>query len=211
MTQIGEHAQARAAYNPRTYADLAAEQVAAIDQFHRARQTADAAAADASVSREKRLDFGRQRDAMRREHEAIISRCDEELRLSGHVLAEWAVKRVVLAHRSDWFLDKIASLLAEQDIRVVARLDNGADAVGVVIAEQPDVLLVEDSLAMVAGEQVIREVQKFSPHTAVVAQVAHSGRVGVLLDAGAKAVFTRQIPPANVAQALLELLPPDPV
>lgn len=121
-----------------------------------------------------------------------------------------AVRRVVIAHRSDWFVDRIASVLAEQGIHVVARLDNGADAVGTVIAEQPDVLLVEDSLAMVAGEQVIRAVQNFSPDTAVVAQAAYSDRVGALLEAGAAAVFTRQIPPADVVRSLVQLLSVDP-
>lgn len=210
MTQIDEHVPTRAAYRPRTYAELAAQQVAAIDQFHQARHAADAAVADGSLSREEQLDWGRQCEVRRREHTAIISRCDHELRLSGQVLADRAVRRVVLAHRSDWFLDKIASILAEQDVHVVARLDNGADAVGTVVAEQPDVLLVEDRLAMVAGEEVIREVGRFAPDTAVVAQVAYSDRVGVLLGAGAAAVFTRQIAPGQVAQALLELLSLDP-
>lgn len=40
----------------------------------------------------------------------------------------------------------------------------------------------------------------------VAAHADYNDRVGVLLDAGARAVFTRQIPPADVAAALLELV-----
>lgn len=206
MKQIDEYVRTRATCRARTWPELAAQQVAAIDLFHQARQAADAALAYASLSREEQLDAVRQRDVRRREHAAIISRCDEGLRIADRAIADRAARRVVLAHRSAWFIDKTAAILARQDTDVIARLDNGADAVGTVIAEQPDVLLVEDSLALVGGEQVIREVQSFAPDTAVVAQVAHPARVGALLDSGARAVFTRQIPPAGVAQALLELL-----
>ncbi|MBW3611859.1 MAG: hypothetical protein KY438_10085, partial [Actinobacteria bacterium] len=68
-------------------------------------------------------------------------------------------------------------------VRVVARLDNGADALGVVVAEQPDLVLVEESLAMLPGQEVVREIRQFSPHTLVVAQVAYGDRAGQMLDA----------------------------
>jgi hypothetical protein len=40
----------------------------------------------------------------------------------------------------------------------------------------------------------------------VTAQAAYGDRVGQLLDAGASAVFTRRIPPADVARSLLRLV-----
>jgi DNA-binding NarL/FixJ family response regulator len=111
---------------------------------------------------------------------------------------------VVLAHRSQWFLAKVTSALEAAGLTVVARLSNGADAVGVAVAEQPDLLPVEDNLCIVTGEEVVREVRRFSPHTAVAAQVPYGDSVGRLLDAGAVSVFTRQVPPADVAHALLQ-------
>ncbi len=60
---------------------------------------------------------------------------------------------------------------------MVASSGNGADAVGTVVAEQPDLLLVEDLLAMVPGELVVREAARFSPSTVVRAQASHAGRV----------------------------------
>ena len=89
---------------------------------------------------------------------------------------------------------------------MVARLDNGADAVGLSVAEQPDLLLVEDALAMVPGEQVVRDVRRFCPHTVVAAQASHSGRIGPLLEAGATTVFSRQVSGPDVARAMLRLL-----
>lgn len=206
MTQLNEHPQVRPTYRPRTAVELAAQQLAAIEQFHQARRAADEAVAAASLTREERLTRDRHQDVVRREHEAIIARCDQHLRGSVDLLLQSGARRVVLAHRHEWFIDKVASLLAAQGVHDVTRLENGADAVGAAIAEQPDLLLVEDSLAMVSGEQVVREVRLFSPETLVVAQVAYSDRVGALLDAGAAAVFTRQIPPADVVQGVLRLM-----
>ena len=208
MTRIDEQADMRPSYRARTPVELAAQQLAAIDRFHVARHVEDAAAVAASLSREERLTRDRQREVVRRAHEAIVARCEHQLRHSGHVMSLRAGRRVVLAHRSEWFVAKVGALLAEHGVCVVASLENGADAVGTVVAEQPDLLLVEDSLAMVAGEQVIRDARLFSPETVSVAQVAYSDRVGALLEAGATAVFTRQIPPADVADALVELLRP---
>lgn len=91
-------------------------------------------------------------------------------------------------------------------MHVVAGTDNGADAVGLTVAEQPDLVLVEDTLSMLTGVEVIREVRRFSAETVVVAQAAHGDRVGQLLDAGASAVFTRRTPPADVALSLLWLI-----
>jgi CheY-like chemotaxis protein len=135
----------------------------------------------------------------------LIARAHEQLRLSGDLLHGTCERRIILAHRNEWFLDRLSRLLEASGWQVVARMDNGADAVGAAVAEQPELLLVEDTLAMVPGEQVVREVRQYCPQTVVAAQVAYSDRVGALLDAGASEVFTRKVPPADVAVRLLEL------
>lgn len=205
MTQVYERPQRRASFQARTSLEVAVQQLTGIDRFNRVRQVEEAAVAG-SLSREQRLTRDRQRDVVRRKHDAIVARCDDQLRLSAESLSREVRRRVVVAHRSEWFVDKIAVALAEQGVEVVVRLDNGADAVGAVIAEQPDLLLVEDSLAMVPGEQVVREVRLFSPSTVIMAHVAYADRLEALLEAGASAVFTRQIPPLDVAQAVVRLL-----
>lgn len=189
----------------RSELQLAAQQADAIAAFTRAHRTAQQAREAAARSREMKLDNARAMEVLRRQHAALIARAHEHLRLTGTVLRSTCARRVVLAHRNEWFRGKLSRALQDGGLHVVAVLDNGADAVGVTVAEQPDLLLVEDTLAMVPGEAVVREVLRFCPDTVVAAQVAYSDGVGALKDAGAHEVFTRQVPAAEVAERLLVL------
>ena len=193
-------------WRPRSELDLAAQQVRAIERFNRARHLREEAAAAAARSREMRMDAARSLEVLRRQHDALVSRAHEQLAASGLLLRAVAQRRAVLAHRDDWFFRKLAQALEDHGVHVVAGTDNGADAVGLIVAEQPDLVLIEDTLSMVAGVEVIREVRRFSPKTVVTAQAAYGDRVGQLLDAGATTVFTRQIPPHDVALSLLRLV-----
>ena len=149
------------------------------------------------------MDAARRLEVLRREHDALVARAHEQLRSSGSLLHGSAERRVVIAHRSEWFVSKVAAVLEDHGLAVVARLDNGADVVGLAVAEQPDLVLVEDTLAMVPGEQVVREVREFCPGTILAAQVPYADRIGPLLEAGAATVFTRSVPPKDVAAGLL--------
>jgi CheY-like chemotaxis protein len=193
-------------WRPRRELDLVAQQVRAIERFNRACHMREEAAAAAARSREMRMDAARSLEVLRREHEALVSRAHEQLQASGHLLRTVATRRVVLAHRNDWFFRQVTQALEDSGVHVLAGTDNGADAVGLVVAEQPDLVLVEDTLSMLPGVEVVREIRRFSPETVVTAQAAYGDRVGQLLDAGASAVFTRRIPPADVARSLLRLV-----
>lgn len=190
----------------RSQLDLAAQQLRAIETFNHARQMAEQAAAAAGRSREMRMDAARSLEVVRRQHAALVARVDEQLRASGSVLRGAMSHRVVLAHRNAWFVDKVSRALHEHGLEIVASVENGADAVGAALAEQPDLLFVEDRIAMIPGEEVLREMRRYCPDTVLAAQVDGSHRVGVLLEAGANAVFTRQLPPTDVAGRLQELL-----
>ena len=193
-------------WRPRSELELASQQVRAIERFNRARHMREEAAAAAARSREMRMDAARSLEVLRHEHEAVVSRAHQQLQASGHLLRAIAQRRAVLAHRDDWFFQRVAGALEDHDVHVVAGTDNGADAVGLIVAEQPDLVLIEDTLSMVTGVEVIREVRRFSPETVVTAQAAYGDRVGQLLDAGATTVFTRRIPPQDVALSLLKLV-----
>lgn len=185
---------------------LAQRQLAAIEAFHRARRAAAEATALAERSREMRMDAARRLEVQRREHEALIARAHEQLRLSGEVLLRPSVVRAVVAHRQPWFTDKVVGCLQQAGVEVVARTDNGADAVGIVVVEQPDLLLVEETLLMVPGEEVVRETRRYCADAVISAQVPSGDRVGRMLDAGASTVSTRQVPPAEVVEQALALL-----
>ena len=186
--------------------DLARQQLAAIEQWHAARRTAQAAAERTAASREARMDLARRMDVIRTEHRAIVARTDAHLRSSVELLRGTAPRRAIVVHRNSWFTEKVCSDLVARQIVVVATLTNGAEAVGAVVAEQPDLLLVEDSLPMLSGEDVLREVRRFAARTRVGVQVAYDDRVAAVLEAGADTVYTRRVPPTDVAQGLAELL-----
>ena len=181
------------------------QQLAAIERFNQSLVAARAAAAAAS-SRELRMDAARRMDVLRRQQQAVIARSHEQLRACGALLRTTAERRAVLAHRNAWYLDRVSAVLTARGVHVVARVDNGADAIGTALCEQPDVVLVEDSLAMVPGEQVVRQLRALCPSAQVVAQCAYGDRAGPLLDAGAAAAYARAVPPADVAEAMSRLV-----
>jgi DNA-binding NarL/FixJ family response regulator len=100
----------------------------------------------------------------------------------------------------------VAEELAELGIKVVAQLDNGADGVGALVAEQPDLLLVEDALPQVTGMQMLAATRRYAPHTRTAMQVPYDDGLAPALDAGAAAVFTRRTPPADIALQLARLV-----
>lgn len=193
----------------RTEAELTRMQLEAIESWHRARRKAEDAAQVRTASREARMDVTRRMDVLREQHRAIVARAEQHLERSVHLLAARVPHRAVIVHRNEWFVAKLAEELRCQGVEVVGTLENGAEGIGIVVAEQPDLLVVEDTLPMVPGEEVVREARRFAPSTLVVAQVAYEDRIQPLLDAGARAAYTRRVPPGDVARELMVLLRED--
>lgn len=188
----------------RSTAELVIAQVRAIDAWNRDGRATTAALSSCS-SRELRLDAARLSDVRRRQQQALVGWTERQLQDSGTPMPAVAAPRAVIVHRNDWFTSKLATALADGGVRVVATLDNGADAVGITVAEQPDLLLVEDRLPMMTGEQVVRQALTYAPGIVVAAQVGYESEIPALLEAGARSVFPRQVPPADVADALVGL------
>jgi hypothetical protein len=186
--------------------DLVQRRLVAIEAFTQDRLKAQRALEVTARTRETRMDVARRLDVLRREQEMLVARAHQQLRETGDLLRAPSGRRAVIAHRNAWFAGKLAELLAQADVQLLERVDNGADAVGLAVAEQPDLLFVEDNLLMVTGEEVIQEARRFCPGTRIGARVEYGERVGVLLDAGADTVATRQVPPLRVAQELLALV-----
>jgi ActR/RegA family two-component response regulator len=189
--------------------ELAALQLRAIDTWNRARRMAEEAAAAGAKSREMRMDLDRRVEVLRAQHHAIVARTEQSLERSVHVMRRTAPRRAVVAHRNEWFVNKLCGDLTRRGIEVVGRFDNGAEAVGVAVAEQPDLVVVEDRLAMVSGEDVVREVRQYVPTSLIAAQVAYEDRIAVMLEAGADTAYARRVPPADVSLDLVRLLTED--
>jgi hypothetical protein len=190
-----------------TELDLAIEQLAAMARFHERRQAAEAAAASLTGSREQRMDAARRLSVLQRQHNALIEWSQRQFRGAGDRSVLLPTEhRALLGHRNSWFADKLTAALGEHRVQVLTCCENGADLIGTAVAEQPDVVLVEDGLQMMATEAVVHALRALCPRTLIAAQVDYSDRIPALIQAGANHVFVRQTPPTDVAAALAELL-----
>lgn len=191
---------------PRTQVELMELQLRAIDAWNAAERAVAAVAETATMTREMRLDLSRRRDARRREHEALLARAEQQLGASGELIAAAVGPRAVLAHRNAWLRDKVAAGLAAHGVALVGVFEDGAEAAGTIVVEQPDLVFVEDRLPTMSGLQVVQRVRTFAPHAVVGAQVLDGAAVPAMVDAGAQAVFTRRVPPADIAEQLVACL-----
>jgi CheY-like chemotaxis protein len=206
MTTLSTPALSRAGHPQvvavRSDVELAVAQLHAIDAWHAERHRRESELQDRSHTREGRLDAARAVEALRRAHSALVDHVAAQSQADEAPLSSAATRRLVVVHRNAWFAEKVRRLVAEQGVQVVAEVDNGADGLGILVAEQPDLLLLEDALPMVTGEEIAREAARFAAPTAVVVQVTDEARIGPLMDAGAVAVFHRRVPPVDVANEL---------
>jgi CheY-like chemotaxis protein len=186
--------------------DLMTSQLAAIDAWHRARRASEAAAASAALTREMRLDASRRAEARRREEQALLARAEVELRRSGEGSGGRVQVRAVLAHRNAWLRNTVARRLEQLGVAVVGVFEDGADVAGTVVVEQPDLVLVEDRLPTLSGLEVVQRVRTFSPGSVIGVQVLDGDAVQPVVEAGAQAVFTRRIPPVEIAEQLVACL-----
>lgn len=187
----------------RPHLELLTAQLQALDAWHRA---GSSAAESTALTREMRLDLNRRMEARRREQQALLVRASAQLEVSGNVLSGRARTRAVLAHRNVWLRDAVAARLTACGVQIVGAFEDGADTSGTVVVEQPELVLVEDRLPTLSGLEVVRRVREFSPDAVVGAQVLDAAGVAAFVDAGAHAVFTRRVPPAEMADSLLQCL-----
>jgi hypothetical protein len=185
--------------------DLAARQLRAIAAFHHARAIAAWAAAAGQRSRAAREQDARQLEVLRRKHEAVIGRAHEQLRSSGVRQPGRALpRRVVVA---DPGADEgLVGGLERHGMRVVARVSNGADAVGIALVEQPDAVVVREPLDMVAAEDVVRDVRRYSPRTGIVALAGTRERARACTEAGATVVLDGDVPTSDLVGHLLHVV-----
>ena len=140
-------------------------------------------------SREARGSATRDLHVWRRAHQALLDRTADELdRDPAPMLTP--PRTAVLAHSQRGYADMIRGCLDALGIPVLFSSVNGPDALGVVIAEQPSVLFVSDSLEMMTGPDLLREAARFSPQTVLAACTVPS-RQEATFSAGAHAVFMR--------------------
>ena len=193
-------------WTPRSELELLEDQLNGLSAWHDFMRLREDLEQLGRVSRETRLDAQRRLQALRRAHTALLARTDDSDRESGRLRR--GAPRAVLVHRQEWLRGRVGAALQERGVEVVAQLADGADGLGVVVAEQPDVALVEDALPSVSGAELIRQARRMAPRTLLAAQVAHSGEAGRMLEVGATAAVARLMPPGDVAEEIHRLLFP---
>ncbi|MDP9376967.1 MAG: hypothetical protein M3P40_05255 [Actinomycetota bacterium] len=139
----------------RTDIDLAEAQLRGIERFNRSRHMREVAAGAVTGSREAHMDAARELAILRREHDALVARAQRQLEDSGSHCLGTPQRTVVIAHRNEWFVGKVADAVRNGGHTVLPHIANGADAVGFVTAEQPDLVLVEDRLEMMSGVEAV--------------------------------------------------------
>ena len=189
-------------WRPRSDADLLAAQLRGLDAWHRAHRLPPSAG---GLSREARLDEARLRDVREREATALHERAAAALR-DGFAFGAGAVPRAVVAHRNAWLREKVRTALQHLDVETVACTDDGAEASAAIVLEQPDLVFVEDHLPTVSGVELIARTRQWAPDAFTGAHALGQEGMSPLLDAGARATFSRRIPPADIARELVACL-----
>lgn len=181
-------------------------QLEAIDAWNHMRQFRESALRSGPVSRQDRLDAAPRIDMLAHAHATVLARASSDLAKQPMPLPSVIPRRAVVAHRHRWFVDKLSQCLEAGGVDVIGASENGAEALGVVVAEQPDLLVVGDALVMLTAVELLGDVALFAPATLRAVQVSNSDGVGLMLDAGAQSVFTQQVPAQETAEHLLALL-----
>ena len=168
-----------------TPAELVEAQLTGIERWNQARRTRLDAANGAGPLRDQRTLTSRRTEALRRQTEAMRRRTELSLQASENLLSRTRTV-VVVAHRQEWtrraLLGAFRSRRPEADVVEVV---DGAEAVGVVVAEQPDLLVLSALLPLMNATEVLPEVRAYSPRTLVVAQAGSLTELEQLQETGA--------------------------
>ncbi len=158
------------------------------------------------VPRQMRLDLAGELAARRATHAAVLARAELQLRQTGDLMWADSSCRAVLAHRDVWWRERVADCLSALGVQVIAKAGDGVDAVGALVVEQPDLIVVQDLLPLLPGLQVVRQARRYAPSSLIAAHLLDSRQAQSFLSAGADVAFSRPDRPGEVAEQLVALL-----
>ncbi len=121
-------------------------------------------------------------------------------------LLDTALPRVVVVHRYAWTREVLrSSWESGRRAIVVAEARDGAEGLAVAVAEQPDIVFLQQRLPYLDGISVAQQLCRLVPHAVVGVQTESLGDVVAALEAGAQWAGTGPVPAATVAAELLRL------
>lgn len=160
--------------SPSTAVDLLSRQLEGVAAWHaRARVARAALAASPGLSREEQLSRHRRGDVLGRQHETIVACTQRALAIADGPLSVFPALRAVIGHRHEWFRTALAQCLEASGVQIVSQSDNGAEIIGMTVAEQPDLLVLDSNPLMVPTEEVCMEVRLLAPQTFIAVQLQH--------------------------------------
>ena len=184
-------------------------QLTSIEMWHNAQRAREDARRVRGPLRDQRVEVARREQAMSRQVEALRRRTEQSLTASRQVITAGA-PRVLVAQRQSWTGAALCSaLLALRGDAYVVQAVDGAEAVGIAIADQPDLLVLDDRLPLMNADEVIPAVRQFSARTLVAVAASTRQEVTAALDAGAGYAFVRTSA-AHTARTVLGLLHGEP-
>ena len=112
--------------------------------------------------------------------------------------------RIVLAEDQRLLLDALAALLElEHDIVVVARAQNGKQALEAVLEHQPDVFITDIEMPEMTGLDVVRQMQgRCVARTLIVTTFARAGYLRRALEVGAAGYVLKTKPAHELADVV---------
>jgi two-component system response regulator DesR len=113
--------------------------------------------------------------------------------------------QVVIAEDQSMILGALAALLEiERDIQVVARANNGREALDLVEKQRPDILLTDIEMPELSGLEVAGEIarRKLPTRVIILTTFARAGYLRRALDAGAAGYLLKDGPSDELANAI---------
>ncbi len=183
----------------RSSSELEKERRAALQEFLEARSEPIEVGPGHGAAREARMEQERREAVRRREREAL------EARASVAPPAPGDRPRAVVVHRAAWTRQALCQELLRAGFDVVEMHEDGAAGLGAVVAEQPDLVVVQEQLPWKDGLEVVREVRRFAPNARVAVHLDRPAGEQGAREAGAHAVFPRSTRPVDMIAQLREL------
>ncbi len=117
--------------------------------------------------------------------------------------------RVLLAEDQAMMRGALAVLLGlEEDLEIVAQVDDGAEIVAQALASKPDVALLDIEMPNVSGLDAARELAERLPscHVVIVTTFARPGYLQRAMEAGARGFLVKDGPADGLADAIRRVL-----
>jgi DNA-binding NarL/FixJ family response regulator len=115
--------------------------------------------------------------------------------------------RVLLADNSERVRTDLRALLQPEPVNIVAEAADGRDAVGLAIAQDVDVAVLDLAMPALTGIEATREIRQQSSRTRVLMLSSHKEEYQILgaLDAGAQGYVSKTDAGEELAHAIREV------